>query len=605
MKNLFKATTLSYADSRYEKTTNRVETETALNIRKYKSSDTDKASQPILCSFTSTGKCKKDFNQSNICFVDLDTTEFTYYILNNSEKVFESLPFILAIQKSFSGKIHLICRMPLVDNIADFMKQSFSVNESVYEFLKLTFNKDITYGYGSNEEGIHFDIDLNSTNIHQLMYVSKNDFIFNYKYDESKVDISFFNKVNFYNEFINKVNNYIGGKSCTTGTGNNPNPSSSSTTEEYSTTFSTTLSNSPFIKDFDNSIEVKYLNRQLHLDYSVTTQQLEEIRENIIEAIENNKVHYGRLLMKPHIQYEGIVDVKMYYFIKRDKNNNIVKIKQGGKRRYHLMKWIKQTILNAIATLNNNGGYEYMYKDIVYTIYNLYYNCIEISGNGGKNNRDILDRLMIRLVNRVINEWDSLKVEYMPNRYIAKAENKITTFQDLIKYWQILRDYRYNAIENTFSDMMVTLSLQGKKYSEIANILNENNVEAKTSKGWTKDSVINIMEKLGYDNKCEYEEVINRLISEGKCYADIAEHLNIEGYTTKQGKSFKIQNIKDYVRKLKNTSNDTERFLIIEKVKDMKDSGYKYEEIAETLSVAFGKTFNENDVKNIVRRNLK
>lgn len=556
MKSLFQDTTLSYAESHYEITTNRVETETALNIIRLKSSDTDKSKQPILCSFISTGKKKADFNQSNVCFVDIDTTEFTDYIINNSEEVFESLPFILAIQKSFSGKIHLICKMPLTYSLLEFSKYSISAYECVRLFLNNKFNKEVTVGYGSDGEGNHYELDLNCIKATQLLYVSNNDFIFNYNV---KVDINYFNKESLFYNFESDINKYCnvnddvffneisGVKKCNTVIENRTSDSNTSTTDEYNALFNTTSKIFNFQLDTDTEIKTKYLNRQLHLNYNITTSQLNDIIDNAIDLIKCNKQHYGRLLLRPHISYEGIVDVKMYFYIKKNENNETVRLKQGEHRRKHLLRWIKQIILNAIATYNHNGQYENIYKDIVYSIYWVYYECINIKGT----TRDILDRTVMSLLRQVGNNWDNINVEYKTNRYIAKPDKEMKTFSDLIKYWEYLKQARYKAIEDTFSDMMITLSLQGKKFSYIAEILNSNNIEAKTKNGWNRYSVMNIMKKLNMTNECDYKNRIDELLSEGKNYSDIAEILNVDGYVTKQGKKFTKDSIKNYVRSLK------------------------------------------------------
>lgn len=551
IKNLFQDTTLSYADSRTETTTIRVCSLSELSLRRFKSSSDDKNRQPVLCSFTSNGKKKNDFNRSNVCFVDLDTKEYTSYILSNKEEIFRALPFILAIQESFSGKIHFICRTPMAYTTEEFMKYSLSINESVHEYLNSIFN-NVSYGYGC------FDIDLSTSFPHQLLYVSSNEIFYNEEYNEYKIHKSFFNKSNFVNQFKDKIFNYTSGvKNGTTVIESNLAISKSytSTTDEYNTNFNTTSLIGSFLKDTDNSIDVKYLNRQLHLDYNITTEQLNEIKDGVIKLIEENKQHYGRLLLRPHINYEGIVDIKMNFYFKKDGNNKNVKLKQGQHRRLHMLRWIKQTILNAIATYNHNGTYEYICKDIVYTIYWMYYECISIYGNKGKSNRDILDRTMKYLVNNVCTNWNKIKVEYKTNRYICKPENNITTFGELMDYWRILKEKRYSIIEETFFDMMNTLSLNGKTQSEIARILNENNIEAKTEKGWTSESVRNIMCKFNFKNTGDYKIKIDELLSTGKNYADIADCLNIEGYVTKQGKPFTKDSIKNYVRSLKKSKS--------------------------------------------------
>lgn len=52
---------------------------------------------------------KGTYSPSNVFFVDIDTTEGVDKIIESSEELFSKIPFIYAIQKSASGKLHIIC----------------------------------------------------------------------------------------------------------------------------------------------------------------------------------------------------------------------------------------------------------------------------------------------------------------------------------------------------------------------------------------------------------------------------------------------------------------------------------------------------------------
>ena len=51
---------------------------------------------------------KGTYSPSNVFFVDIDTTEGVDKIIEDSEELFSKIPFIYAIQKSASGKLHII-----------------------------------------------------------------------------------------------------------------------------------------------------------------------------------------------------------------------------------------------------------------------------------------------------------------------------------------------------------------------------------------------------------------------------------------------------------------------------------------------------------------
>ena len=143
--------------------------------------------------------------------------------------------------------------------------------------------------------------------------------------------------------------------------------------------------------------------------------------------------------------------------------------------------------------------------------------------------------------------WDDIEVEFDTNRYICKPVEKITTFKELQKHWQFLRRKRYEAIDATFFYFVDALKLSGKSYSEIAQALNDNNVEAKTDRGWTYESIRAYKGKIS--SVSDYSVRLDELLEHGEKYAEIASKLNEEGYLTKQGKPFTKDSIKNYVKR--------------------------------------------------------
>ncbi len=64
-----------------------------------------KVNLPALYVYQGT---KGTYSPSNVFFVDIDTTEGVDKIIEDSEELFSKIPFIYAIQKSASGKLHII-----------------------------------------------------------------------------------------------------------------------------------------------------------------------------------------------------------------------------------------------------------------------------------------------------------------------------------------------------------------------------------------------------------------------------------------------------------------------------------------------------------------
>lgn len=485
----------------------------------------EKTDAVCLIPFVGKSRSLKDFTKSNIAFIDIDDEDrkVTQQILAvcSTDYFFRFFNNIIFVQQSFSGKTHIAFEMPMCNSVEEWKEYYQAYVKYFIEVFRDNFCIDASYA-----------IDYHSAQPSQLLFISSNKVYFN-------------NNVQVNDEYFKYVNINSSLKFGVSVKENINNNSILNITNEYNPNFEGNSNINNFVKDTDNVIETKLVIGKQHLNYNITTEQLECIKNNVIRIFDNTT--NGRLLLNMTGMFEGIVDVKMKFFFKRNDKNEIVKLEQGQHRRLHLKRYIKQTILNGIAKCNYDITYEkYIISDIVYTIKWLLNNAIEVKGN----TRNIDSAVVKECIADVCDNWDSFYVEYDTNRYICKPVDKITSFKELMKHWQYLKQKRYVAIDNTFMYFYETLKLQGKKYSDIAQSMNDNNVEAKTDKGWTYESVRAYVSKIS--NVSDYFVIIDEMIGQGEKYAEIANKLNEEGYTTKQGKEFNAKSIENYVkRKLK------------------------------------------------------
>ena len=532
----------------------------------------DKKELQAILPFISSGRTIEDFTESNVAILDIDGTEPAETIWNESRGGWMAyyMPSIFFIQKSFSGKMHIGVRIPMVNDYATYKRYV----GAVYEI----FNERYADAFGCMKINDEY-LDKNAAKATQLSFISANeisffqakeidrdviekyanarsmDEIFGYlkKNNTGGVKIGVTvkdDKTTVTNEgivptegtvtpLLSRDNNQCGVKFGVTVKESLPTP------DEYNPKFDTTSKIHNFAKDVTTVIDTKEIIGKQHLDYTITSSNLECIKAGVIENYDT--INSGRLLLNLNGMFEGIVDVKMKFYLRRDKKNGIIRLEQGQHRRLHLKRYIKQTILNAIAKENFDSKYDaYAIRDIIYTIKWLLANTIETKGK----TRDIDNKCVKSCVKYVCENWDDVEVEYDTNRYICKPVEKITTFKELQKHWQFLRRKRYEAIDATFVYFVDALKLSGKSYSEIAQALNDNNVEAKTDRGWTYESIRAY--KAQISSVSDYSVRLDELLEKGEKYADIASKLNEEGYLTKTGCPFTKDSIKNYVkRKLK------------------------------------------------------
>lgn len=533
---------------------------------------------PALYTYNCDGKRTYDnFTNSNVVIIDLDDKPQNGFNYEYTSMLFENPEYfgrfvmnsILFVQKSFNGASHIAVKIPMAKTIDQYRKYAEGAvrvfrNKFKEEFgvwipedekvLDVHSNKCTQACFLSPYQIINCD-DVNTVALSDEDMIDM-DSVFGYKKSKDVYDrddlcskeqtqsvASAVNNVNLNKEEV-RDDSYktIQDSSLKFGVSVNIIPP---LPNEYNPKFEGNSNINNFVKDTDNVIETKLVIGKQHLNYNITTEQLECIKNNVIRNFDN--VTNGRLLLNMNGMFEGIVDVKMKFFFKRNDKNEIVKLEQGQHRRLHLKRYIKQTILNGIAKCNYDITYDkYIISDIIYTIKWLLNNSIEVKGK----TRNIDSNIVKECIADVCDNWDSFYVEYDTNRYICKPVEKITSFKELMKHWQYLKQKRYAAIDNTFMYFYETLKLQGKKYSDIAQVMNDNNIEAKTDKGWTYESVRAYVSKIS--NVSDYSVIIEEMIRQGEKYADIAKKLNEEGYTTKQGKEFNAKSIENYVkRKLK------------------------------------------------------
>lgn len=532
----------------------------------------DKNELQAILPFISSGRTMEDFTESNVAILDIDAAEPAETIWNESKGGWMAyhMPSIFFIQKSFSGKMHIGVRIPMINDYATYKRYV----GAVYDI----FNERYVDTFGCLKIKDEY-LDKNAVKATQLSFISANEISFFQAKEIDRDVIEKYANARSMDEVFGylKKNNQGGVKIGVTvkddktivpnegivpteetvtpllSSDNNTGgvkigvtvTESLSPTDEYNPNFDTTSKIHNFAKDSTTAIDTKEIIGKHHLDYTIASANLEYIKAGVIANY--GMANPGSLLLNLTGMYEGIVDVKMKFYFRRDEKNCIIKLEQGQHRRLHLKRYIKQTILNAIAKVNFDSKYDkYAIRDIIYTIKWLLANAIEIKGK----TRDIDDKCVKSCIKYVCDNWDDIEVEYDTNRYICKPVDKITTFKELQKHWQFLRRKRYEAIDSTFAYFVDALKLSGKSYSEIAQTLNDNNVEAKTDRGWTYESIRAY--KAQMSSVSDYSARLDELLEQGGKYADIASKLNEEGYTTKQGKPFTKDSIKNYVkRKLK------------------------------------------------------
>lgn len=100
----------------------------------------DKEHQPI--NYVYEGK-KGIYIPSNVFFIDIDSTEKVDEILSDTDKLFSVIPCIYLAQKSYSGKLHLICLHKIQYTTEEDWTYATAVMSGVVnEIVKRTYNID-------------------------------------------------------------------------------------------------------------------------------------------------------------------------------------------------------------------------------------------------------------------------------------------------------------------------------------------------------------------------------------------------------------------------------------------------------------------------------
>ena len=114
---------------------------------------------------------KGKWHSSNIVFLDIDTTECVDTIISSANELFTIVPDIIAIQKSYSGKLHIIA---FLDNKyydeVEWRNAAAFMTAYIAQVIKVKFNVDYySLGY----------LDDHNLKWNQKLYVSANNFIVN------------------------------------------------------------------------------------------------------------------------------------------------------------------------------------------------------------------------------------------------------------------------------------------------------------------------------------------------------------------------------------------------------------------------------------------
>lgn len=152
-----------------------------------------------LPALTTHSGVRGTYTPTNLFFIDIDIDTHTQEVIQNREEIFNRIPCIAAIQKSFSGKLHLICIHSLFDMIPtqeEWLEKTRISSIAVLHMLKSGFNIDFL-------NNIAFD--FHNLNWTQLFFVSANPFYINEHANGVKISEKDANLLKLtYQEFFNK-----------------------------------------------------------------------------------------------------------------------------------------------------------------------------------------------------------------------------------------------------------------------------------------------------------------------------------------------------------------------------------------------------------------
>ena len=296
-----------------------------------KNDDSQKTLIPALYAYNCEGKrTYKNFTNSNVVIIDLDDKpeygynyEFTTLLFENPEYFGKYvMNSILFIQKSFNGASHIAVKIPMTETIEQYkeyakgavrifrnkFKEEFGVSiPDDDKLLDAHSNKCTQACFISPYPIINCD-DVNTEPISEKDMVNM-DSVFGYLKKEETQPVSEDNVYLNKKEVDGTHNTIQDSSSLNFGVSVNIN---TSLPNEYNPKFEGNSNINNFSKDTDNVIETKLVIGKQHLNYNVTTDQLECIKNNVIGNFD--RTTNGRLLLNMTGTFDGIVDVKMKFF---------------------------------------------------------------------------------------------------------------------------------------------------------------------------------------------------------------------------------------------------------------------------------------------------
>lgn len=526
---------------------------------------------PALYTYNCEGKrTYENFTKSNVVIIDLDDKPVNGYNYEYTTMLFENPEYfgrfvmnsVLFMQKSFNGASHIAVKIPMAETIDQYRKyaegsakvfrRKFREEFGVWipedkKLLDIHSNKCTQACFPSPYPIINCD-DVNTKPISDGDMVDM-DSVFGYKKEQSQSLPE--NNVNLYKQEVSddscktiqesggKNGGFLGNVTNCESEHNllNNKQEVEKAVVSYNNNTHPYITTTVFSTSFENDVTVPYCDNQIVLDFACKKKMLDKILDEVIDHYKDD-IAYKITLYRPAIYNEGVYSIKLKLF-RPYGVDGAVKIHQGGKRRLNIKKAAKVAVLNYIASVNYGNTFIHT-ANVIATIKHYIMNHIELKGS----TRYIDDDTVISLIKELKNNWDSIKIEYSTNSFWYKREKD----EDNVTYMHSLQKRKYATIDSTVKSFIEANNLGGLGYRKIAELLNTYSIASKTKNGWSAESVRNIFRKDSSKPETTYKKRINELINEGLIYKDIAKKLNEEGYTTKQGKAFDEQKIKDYMR---------------------------------------------------------
>lgn len=532
--------TLSYIDDAYDKHPKMIE-----DIEKFLSeavevcSPEKRDSYGIMPFINLEGRTKEHFTTSNVAFIDIDDKEdfrVTKQIFAAQDYFLRMFPEIYFIQKSRNGATHIVLEIEKQKTKEEWMEYV----DAYYDYFCNKFEEN----YG--KLNVMDVLDKRMKSPIQALFINNSEIIFNKNFNDKGGKSDIFGKINKLR--ADKNNSAFSSQfSGVTKVKEDVTFSTTSSKEQDSQTLTDRL----YFKNFKNEdVEIPYILNQYIPDFEYRgLQSIDSLVDDIVYNIRMSNTSgkwYNKMRIGDNILYGIRIDAFNEFY---DENNNIIKI-QRGERKKTLRLWIKRYVLNGIATCNHFGDYSNLASDLAATIYHSWYKNIDWgNGEGYFGVKELCDTVECTFKN-----WNSIYVPVSYNKYwTAPEQGTFESDEKLFGWLRKLAAGKYKMVDATFKDLFYgEIQLKGlKNYAQIADYLNTNNVSAKTKNGWTSKNVRDLMSKLNITIGDDFSARMNELLGEGKNYSEIASIMNDEGYTTKQGKVFSQQTVKDYVRKLK------------------------------------------------------